>query len=579
MTDSTKTYSYDEVPYPNNPFLQSHPDRLATIARLFGMEPKPIDDCRVLELGSGRGGNLIPMAEQMPHSQFVGVELSRVQQQEATEFAKRAQLSNIEFKHMNILDFGADAGEFDYILSHGVFSWVPTAVQEHILEICHTNLAPQGVAYVSYNTYPGWNMRGMIRDIMCYHASAGRFGSPQARVLQGRGLLDFLSQNTPDNNAFGMLLKSEVELIRCCEDGYLYHEHFEEVNDPIYFHEFNTRLQKHQLQYMGESDAASMYAGHLPGQVVATLQRIATDLIQMEQYMDFVKNRTFRQTLMCHANVKLDRALKPGILNKFHVASPLAPEGDASTIRTNQQVKFQCRTDGRNGISSMPLVKAAMFALADVWPASLSFPDLVTKASRMSSSETVMSSEQRGQMKEVLGRVILEWYLGGILDLHTQPACFAIEPTATPHASRVTQLQAETGSIVTTLAHDRCGLSDLGRYIVRELDGRQTVEQVVDKLLEYVRDGSIIIQDEACGPNADPRPFLAAACREELQRLGRMALLLPVAATTNTAKTKAAKTDTTKRDPADSDSSKAKELSEGSKGEVLWEGLYDKMSV
>ena len=117
----TNTYSYDEVPYPNNPFPQSHPDRLATIATLFGMKPQPIDQCRILELGCGGGGNLVPLAEQLPHSEFVGVELSRVQISQAQEWVKRLRFDNVELKHINILDVDAGLGKFDYIICHGVF--------------------------------------------------------------------------------------------------------------------------------------------------------------------------------------------------------------------------------------------------------------------------------------------------------------------------------------------------------------------------------------------------------------------------------------------------------------------------
>ena len=72
-TETGSSYSYDEIPYESYPFAQSHPDRLATLATLFGMKPQPIDDCRVLELGCASGGNLIPMAACLPGSKFVGI--------------------------------------------------------------------------------------------------------------------------------------------------------------------------------------------------------------------------------------------------------------------------------------------------------------------------------------------------------------------------------------------------------------------------------------------------------------------------------------------------------------------------
>src|SRR5262249_35039176 len=71
--------TYDDLPYTPNAFAQSHPDRLATIATLLGLEAPRVDRARVLELGCGAGGNLIPMAEGLPEAKFIGVDLSERQ--------------------------------------------------------------------------------------------------------------------------------------------------------------------------------------------------------------------------------------------------------------------------------------------------------------------------------------------------------------------------------------------------------------------------------------------------------------------------------------------------------------------
>src|SRR6516165_7913322 len=152
--------SYDEIPYSNNAFYHTHPDCLATVATLFGMKPAPVQACRVLELGCGRGGNLIPMATSLPTSRFVGIDLSARQIAGGQEAVESLGLTNVELKQLSILDVDSDFGRFDYIICHGVYSWVPAAVQEKILEICAQNLAPSGIAYISYNCYPGWHLRG-----------------------------------------------------------------------------------------------------------------------------------------------------------------------------------------------------------------------------------------------------------------------------------------------------------------------------------------------------------------------------------------------------------------------------------
>ena len=180
--------SYDEVPYEFRPFVRSYPDHLATIATLFGMKPQSADRSRILELGCAMGGNLIPMAINLPNSQFLGIDLSARQIADGQAMIKKLGLQNIELRHANILDVDDSYGMFDYILCHGVYSWVSPEAQEKILSICSKNLKPMGVAYVSYNVYPGWHMFGMIRDMMIYHAGrfsnspgSGRSGASPAR--------------------------------------------------------------------------------------------------------------------------------------------------------------------------------------------------------------------------------------------------------------------------------------------------------------------------------------------------------------------------------------------------------------
>ena len=160
-----KPYSYDEVPYHSFPFPETHPDRLAMIGRLFGLIPPDVTRCRVLELGCAGGGNIMPMAALYPNSRFVGIDLSARQVEAGTRNISQLGLSNIELRHGSITDVDDSWGQFDYILCHGVYSWVPAAVQDKILDICKWNLSPDGIAYVSYNTLPGWHMRGMIREI------------------------------------------------------------------------------------------------------------------------------------------------------------------------------------------------------------------------------------------------------------------------------------------------------------------------------------------------------------------------------------------------------------------------------
>jgi SAM-dependent methyltransferase len=174
--------SYEEVPFDSGPVTNSHPDALATVATLYGMTPPPLDGCRVLELGCSTGGNLLSMALSLPDSTFVGIDLAPRQITQARALAATLGLTNVDLRAMSIADVDDDLGMFDYIVCHGVYSWVPEPIREAILRVCSRNLAPNGVAFVSYNTFPGWHARAMVREMIVFHDDPTR--PPMERVAR-----------------------------------------------------------------------------------------------------------------------------------------------------------------------------------------------------------------------------------------------------------------------------------------------------------------------------------------------------------------------------------------------------------
>jgi methyltransferase-like protein/SAM-dependent methyltransferase len=525
MSDEKKTYSYDEVPYPNNPFPQSHPDRLATIAALFGVNPQQIGNCRVLELGCGRGGNLVPMAEQLPASQFVGVELSEVQANEAKQLALRAGLDNVKICKMNIMDVDTSLGQFDYIIAHGVFSWVPRPVQDKIIDICSRNLSPRGVAYVSYNVYPGWNMRGMIRDMMCFHAS--RFPDPKTRISQARGLLDFMAHHSSEKSAYGMFLKSEVDVLRSHADEYLYHEHLEDVNEPVYFFQFMERCHERGLKYLGEADMSVMYNGHFPAEIISTLEKISSDYVEMEQYLDFVRNRMFRQTLLCHQQIEIDRELKPSDLNGLHISTTLCSAEKDANLQTSKPFKFSVPGTDRAVTITHPLAKAAIISLTQVAPESLPYEKLLAQSRQLVDQRTVVSKRQFDEENQEFGKTILKFYVNGFVDLHMCVPSFSTSRVNKPVASRIARAQLLTSEIVTTLRHGRILLNPIERHILKCLDGNQDRGQICDYLASLIAQGELVVPSAT--PDVDSVQVhnqLMKAVEETLGKFAKVGLLV-----------------------------------------------------
>lgn len=518
---------YDQIPYKSFPFPQAHPDRLATIATLFGMRPPLLETCRVLELGCASGGNLIPMAERFPQGKFLGIDASRRHIQDGQVVVKELGLRNIELHHEDILQFDAGDQEYDYIIAHGVWSWVPDAVQNKMLEICRTHLAPQGLAYISYNTYPGWHLREMIREIMKYRARS--FDSPAAQLNQARGLLAFLSNSvSTENNPYGMLLKQEVEALSRFDDYYLQHEHLEEVNTPLYFHQFAERAEAADLQYLGEADFGVMSQDGFPDHVRAMLQTVSRDLIETEQYMDFLRNRSFRQTILCRRDIALDRLLSVERLLKLRVASDSVPDSQPVDLNPSVKVGYRRRHSVLN--TSNPLVKAALHHLSSVWPNSVPFVELASIVrSSISGQATILDADVLSPASRQLAETLIRCYATAHIDLHVADACFVREISEKPQASALARRQAAAATSVTNRRHEMVQVDDFQRNLLTLLDGTRTQQQLIDALVGLITGCELVVyqSQRRITDAAEARHLTQETLPGALQGLARAALLVP----------------------------------------------------
>lgn len=520
------TSSYDLVPYESHPFSQSHPSRLATIGLLFGMRPASVSGCRVLELGCAAGGNLIPLAVQWPESQFLGVDLSERQIQQGQETIARLGLKNIELRHASILDVDDSFGKFDYLICHGVFSWVPDDVQDAIFASAARNLHPHGIAYISYNTYPGWHMRGLIREMMRYHAE--NYSTHKIRTRQARALLDFLAGSVPqDGSAFSALLRQEVEVLRRQPDHYLFHEHLEDVNKPLFFHQFIARASNHQLQYLGESNLRSMMISNLPESVQKALRLLATDQIQLEQYMDFLRNRTFRETLLCHAAAPLVRAMDAGPLRRLWIASQAELVENTVAIHSTENATFRTPS-GFTLTTSMPLMKAAFVCLREAWPQALSLEQLHTQAVQRLKDAAPEMLITDGD-KAVLADRLMNTYVGSdLLELSAVPMPFTAVVSERPAACPYARDQARIAPKVTNRRHEILRLNPVQQALLPLLDGTRQREDLLTALAETVAKDELAIrrQEEQIDDPSLVRTVLSQALEISLQELALSALLI-----------------------------------------------------
>ena len=295
--------TYNELLYKSNPFTYTIPALLEAQGKLFGLTPKDSRKARILELGSSFGGNIITQALYNPEAEFVGVDLTAEQVKKGNEVIEKIGLKNIKLIEKNILDINEDFGKFDYIIVHGVFSWVPDIVKEKIIKICNENLTEEGIAYISYNTYPGWKEADKIREMMLYANKYFPEVSQGDKVQRGKAFISIVAEQmkiyTDVAEKKGDFIK-QIEGILNMQDYYVGHEQLENINDPMYLHEFVDMLRKENLQYISDVGLRLSIASVYNDSTIEKLQQLSQgDPVIKEQCLDYILDTKFRRSLIC----------------------------------------------------------------------------------------------------------------------------------------------------------------------------------------------------------------------------------------------------------------------------------------
>lgn len=298
VSNDTLARSYDELPYPSKAFTACQPIRMHAIAKLKGLNPPDLATAKVLEIGCSFGGNIMPFAIRYPQSQVVGVDLSEHHIRIGQQVLEYVGIKNTTLIHGDIsqIDFQE---QFDYIICHGVFSWVPDFVQEAILNVIKNHLSSNGVAYISYNTYPGWKTKDITKDLM-------RFGSDpnlnqHQRLEQSFAILDMVSQNLESSGRpISKVLADHITDIKEANAYYVAHEYLEEFNKPIYFQDFVKQINNFDLAYLADGNFPVIIRNiHIPAKDQENVYHYFDhNLEKIEQFLDFFHNSTFRGSLI-----------------------------------------------------------------------------------------------------------------------------------------------------------------------------------------------------------------------------------------------------------------------------------------
>jgi len=588
--DEPRPERFDRFPYPSYAYAQTHPNHLATIAVLSGLDPAPVENCRVLEIGCASGGNLIPMAYTLPQSEFLGVDFSSRAIYAAQTTASDLGLVNVTFHRLNIMDVDEKLGLFDYIIIFGIYSWVPPEVQEKLLDICLRNLAPMGIAYINYNVYPGWHAYKGIRDLMLLHTRHTPWGAQ--RVRQGRDIIAALTETIPAGATLhGHILATTNHLLNNSGAGYVRHGFMAEINNPIYFRQFIERAQAHGLAYLANGELVR--PGKVPEKVTEqmllgpwqppasweptapsgppdlsetpglsepsvlseppvppappdpVLPSEASDqgssgdpadiqeLIDREQYLDFVRNQTFRQTLLCHQERSINREYDHGRLKDLYLTSRLEPGSKELDVTSREEVEFTGLDEVRVA-TAHPLSKALFLVLRESWPQAVPYESALEQAWQILEAATGggldLDPEKREHELQLLSSNLIQLYRENVdlIRLHTYQPHFVTEISEKPVVAPTARDQAQTDLYITNMFHQRVTVDRFPRWMIALLDGSLDRPALLKITAKAVKEGILEISQEG-EPIEDPQSLASTlddALEITLQQLAQAALLV-----------------------------------------------------
>lgn len=463
---------YDDLPYGSYAYPHSAPEQLAAVAALFGVPAPDVAKARVLELGGASGGNLIPFALRHPQANAVGVDISRVQVEEGRKYLARLGAGNVSLIEADFLELDPQSiGKFDYIIAHGVYSWVSPEAQEAVMRIIKDCLLPDGVAFVSYNTYPGWKAKEVLRDAMLMHGGTQR--SAQEQVAYGRAMIGFLQKVSLKGGLTAAALNENSRQIMESPVSYVAHDYLEPYNLPCYFHEFLERAGRHGLAYMAEAQPSMMmpsnYGQDLAQQLYGAL---GEDQVRVEQYLDFAISRSFRQTLLLHAEraTALSGRLDKAALVSMHFAARLSSVDGEMTFDGRPQ-DFAEAKSARRISASLSAIKRAIEFLANRWPGTATRDELIDYARENQGDNDAVSPEVMSKAIDELLEILV---IRGMVRIRlaavaagTDADGLGIDPLVRQQVAALAPGQNHVANVW----HDSVDIGDVERLLYPAMDG------------------------------------------------------------------------------------------------------------
>ncbi|MBI3838232.1 MAG: methyltransferase regulatory domain-containing protein, partial [Planctomycetia bacterium] len=323
------------------------------------------------------------------------------------------------------------------------------------------------------------------------------------------------------------MIAAELEPFVKHTDPNLRHDLLSEVNFPVYFQQFLAHAQSYALQFLGDCTQGVRYADSLSVEIEQDLSGITNDPLQQTQYRDILQKKTFRQTLLCHAGIAVRQSPTPELIRGLYIDAPIRRENPELNLQSTILERFFGRGDATVS-TAVPIIKAALVHLGEIWPQCLRFEELVAAArsriEQLTDPPSIVSPLEIKRLEDNL----IECCTAGIVDVHVKPHSFSTIVSQRPAASPLARWQAARGEVVTNRQHVPVRLDQSDRQVLQLLNGTRDQSELLDQLAEWASQGRLHVT-EGQQPVASPqriRQLLELALPQVLSRLAQNAFLV-----------------------------------------------------
>ena len=458
---------YNKIPYHGTLIPLTSPDHSALCARWHQFAAPPLQHVHCTELGCGDGANLLALAFYNPVSTFLGIDNSSVQVDLARHAANTLNLGNVDFLHKDVREFeSATVPPSDYIIAHGLYSWVPEDAREAILSFCSENLKPSGLAYISYNAQPGWATRNLVRETLLRSPSV-REAPVQRKAERAIQVAANLLEDLPSRDyAAAVVLANELERVRDGAPFYVLHEYLAETSQGFWLREFVEAARSHGLDYIADAQFCR-WEGRIDPALRASLARRSSDQVEQEETADLLGDRYFHASILSRADAVRNPTSRDELWRQVHIATSLGAISDQLDLAEGVVERFS-GAGGAEITLQASITKAAIALLCAQWPRGCTLQQMHERAGQLLQQYSFpIRTDSESQLRDDLTTL----FEAGQIDLRLHEPEYDISIPEHPAAHALARFEAGHRNALSTPFHLPIPFEPAAMALVRELDG------------------------------------------------------------------------------------------------------------